>query len=155
MKPCFIKFSYKKRSFLLIEILVAFSIIALISIPLIRNPICFCQTQIRSLEKLECERIAELSFLDIKVKLLKNEISSIPKNVKDAQVQYLPSYFLDSFRNQEIKRTFIVYSKKEKFYNDETFKFVHIKIFLKPANQKDFFTYKYKTIYKIPSKISL
>lgn len=149
---------FKKKSFLLIEILVAISIISMLSVPLIRNPICFCKSQIKSLEKLECERIAELTFLDIKLKLISGERINISKYVKDAISNHLPSYKLDAFKNKEILRSYVVYSKREKQTEaNDIYKFLNITIFLKPKGNKDkdVYKYKYKATYKVPNRVSL
>jgi hypothetical protein len=150
-KP-FIFFIKTKRFFLLIEILIAFTILSLFVASVIRNPIYFCRSQIKSLEKIECERIADLTFLDVKLAFLtkKIPIDDIAKYVNDAPIKSLPSYYSDTFKNKEIKRSYQIYSKKKEKItpNDEKYKLVHVKIALLPIDAKDPYTYKYKIILK-------
>jgi len=138
-----------KKNFLLIEILIAISLITMLTIPLIRNPIFFCRSQIKSIEKIECERIADLTFLDIKLKFYKNQIdiSNIQKYEEKASKSFLKPYFLDSLKNKKIKRSYKMYSKKEKLTpNNEIYKLVHLKIFLQPQDEKKPYVYKYKLV---------
>ncbi len=144
-------FNKTKRNFLLIEIIIAFAIITLFTFPLIRNPIYFCKSQLKSLEKIECERIAELTFLDIKLAFLKKQIDlkSIPRYEKEAQKIPLSSYCLETFKNKEVKRFYKLYSKREKqTLNDQTIKLVNVKIFLQPKGLKYPYLYKYKIVIK-------
>lgn len=133
------------------EIIIAFFLISLFSIPLIRNPIYFCISQIKDLEKLECERIAELTFLDVKLAFLKKQIDlkNMAKYEEDAEIKPLKSFYLDTFKNKEVKRSYKVYYKREKQTpSDENYRFVHIKIFLLPQGLKDPYVYKYKLTIK-------
>jgi len=142
-------FNKNKRYFLLIEILIAFAIISLFTIPLIRNPIYFCKSQIISLEKIECERIAELTFLDLKLALMKKEMNlhNISKYEKEAQKIPLSSCYIETLKNKEVKRFYKIYSKKEKkTINNQVFKLVNVKIYLKPVTLKKQYSYKYKIV---------
>ena len=64
----------KKQPFLLLEILVAIFIVCLCLIPLIQNPIQSYRAEIDLLEEMEKERLADLTFVEIKEMLLKNAI---------------------------------------------------------------------------------
>ena len=64
----------KRRPYLLLELLIAFSIVTLRAIPLVRTPVNVLETEILSLEKMELQRSAELAFGLIEEKLYKNEI---------------------------------------------------------------------------------
>lgn len=157
MKPKKLPFLFNvknKRSFILIEILIALLIITLFTIPLIRNPIYFCKSQIKSLEKLECERIAELTFLDLKIDLLKKEeinINKIPKYEEEAPKIPLKSYPLKLLKKKKIKRFYKLYSKRQKrSLNDDIYKLVHVKIYLQPEGLKEEeYLYKYKMVVKV------
>ena len=140
-----------KKHFLLIEILIALAIISMLAFPLIRNPLYLCKSQLKSLEKIECETIAELTYLEIKLLLMKKKINlkNIPKYEKEAQIKNLSSSKLTSFKNKEVKRSYKLYAKKEKqTKDDQTAKLVYIKIFLQPKDQKISYSYKYKTVVK-------
>jgi len=63
-----------KKPFLLLEVLIALLLVSLCLIPLIRSPVENYRTEIRLLEKMEGERLANLSFAEVKEKLMKGEI---------------------------------------------------------------------------------
>ncbi|NGX52273.1 MAG: hypothetical protein KR126chlam5_00569 [Candidatus Anoxychlamydiales bacterium] len=147
-------FFYKnKRSFLLIEVIIAFALITLLIVPLIRNPIYFFKSQIKSLEKLECERIADLTFLDLKLEIY-NDKSKYTKNLarskKDTPYETLDPYELVTFNKKKIARSYKIYSKnKEKETKDnEKYKLLTIRIFLRPTDQKMEYEYEYKMLCK-------
>lgn len=68
------KLVIKKRNFLLLEILIAVSLIVMCSIPLIRNPICFYKKEIENLENLSYTKLRHEVLFEIKEMLFKNEI---------------------------------------------------------------------------------
>lgn len=63
-----------KRPYLLLELLIAFTIVSGCILPLVSNPLRFFRSEIRSLQRMELERLAEVSFASIKTSLYKNEI---------------------------------------------------------------------------------
>ena len=147
-------FFYKnKRSFLLIEVIIAFALVTLLIVPLIRNPIYFFRSQIKSLEKLECERIADLTFLDLKLEIY-NDQNKFTKNLarskKDTPYETLDTYKLVTFNKKKIARSYKIYSKnKEKETKDnEKYKLLTIRIFLRPTDQKREYEYEYKMLCK-------
>ena len=154
MKSIKRSFFYKnKRSFLLIEILIAIALITLISIPLIKNPIYYYKSQIHSLEKIECERLADLSFLEIKISLYNNNPSweEIGSNLKEAKVRSLDSYtlkFSKDLKKKEILRSYKIYAKEKKTEKNESYKLITVEISLKPINRNISYDYKYQLVAK-------
>jgi hypothetical protein len=65
----------KNKPYLLLELLIAFTLLALCAIPLVRNPLYVLQTEMLTFEKNELERLAELTFASIKAELFQNNIS--------------------------------------------------------------------------------
>ncbi|NGX48706.1 MAG: hypothetical protein K940chlam5_00296 [Candidatus Anoxychlamydiales bacterium] len=147
-------FSYKnKRSFLLIEVIIAFALVTLLIVPLIRNPIYFFRSQIKSLEKLECERIADLTFLDLKLEIYSDQnkfTKNLARSKKATPYEILDPYELVTFNNKKIARSYKIYSKnKEKETKDnEKYKLLTIRIFLRPTDQKRKYEYEYKMLCK-------
>lgn len=149
-------FYNKKRSFLLIEIIIAFALITLLMVPLIRNPIYFFKSRIKSLEKLECERIADLTFLDLKLEIYKNKnkfiknLATIKKNAPYKKLENSNPYKLTAFNNKELEIFYKIYSKnKEKKTTDNAkYKLLNIRIFLKPVDQTKKYEYEYKMLCK-------
>ena len=52
----------EKRSFILIEVLIAFFLIAICAVPLVKYPLQFYRTEMKQLERMELERLAYLEF---------------------------------------------------------------------------------------------
>ncbi len=63
-----------KRPFLLLELLIAFSLVSLFAFPLIFNPLNKLNNELTKLEEMERERYSELLLADIKERLYLNEI---------------------------------------------------------------------------------
>ena len=92
----------RKRSFLLLEVLLAITLVAVFAAPLMRLPIRYYRSQIHSLEEFERRRIADWTFSEVKEILLKETIpwenlpakgASITRPLSDAQIviPHLPS----------------------------------------------------------------
>ena len=64
-----------KKPFLLLEVLIALLLVSLCLIPLIRSPVENYRTEMRQLEEMEGERLADITFAEIKEKLAKHEIA--------------------------------------------------------------------------------
>lgn len=58
----------------MLEILIALALVILCALPLILEPIRLYRTEMKLLEEIEGERLADWTFSEIKEKLLKNEI---------------------------------------------------------------------------------
>lgn len=135
------KWKIKKRNILLLEILLALSIVSLCAIPIVRQPILFFRSQIHSLRNMEYERIADLSFLEIKSQLYRNEIiwDKIPKTKKNSLLQPLPPYILEiaGLASQEIERNYYLWwNVEKKGPNNTLYRLIHISIQIAPPQQK-------------------
>ncbi len=146
---------FKKADFLLVEILIAIAIIGLLCIPLIRNPIYLFRSQLTALEKIECERIANLSFLEIKLMFHNNDIPHNLSTDRDHPtiIQLKPEYIdLMGPSKKEIKRSIrIWYIFDKTTQTGDYYRLINIKIDLKPQEfkkSKKSYTYKYKLITK-------
>lgn len=64
----------RRKTYLLLELLIACSLLALCAVPLIRNPMQNARGERRTLEKIELQRLAEAAFAMIFEKIHKNEI---------------------------------------------------------------------------------
>ncbi len=64
----------KKRPFLLIESLIALSLLALCAVPLVKQPLLFYKDEMNFLTQMEIERLADWTFTEVKELLLKNEL---------------------------------------------------------------------------------
>lgn len=147
-------FDMKKRSFILIEILLAFVLVTICSIPLIRQPLKLYRLEIETLEQIERERLADWTFSEIKEKLFKNEISweKIPqKNEKTAPFR-LPSVSLHipGCPKKTVERQFTLQGKGEKVGpQGEIYRTLKIEILFTPSLlTKKTSSYPYRLIVK-------
>jgi len=67
-------YSFRKKSFLLAEILLTLFLIAVCALPLVKGPIIIFRKELQSIEQIERQRLANLAFFNIKKKLYKKEI---------------------------------------------------------------------------------
>lgn len=101
----------KKRYFILLEVLIALTLLILLSIPLIRNPLAFYKKELVDLKELELKRLERECFLEIKEKLFKNEVPLEilrVKNKREAPIFSLGKKKLSipSFTNEDIDVTY-------------------------------------------------
>lgn len=99
-----------KKTFLLIEVLVAIALVTLCLVPLIQRPLQSYRTEKALLFEMEGERLAEWTFSEVKEKFLKNEIpwSRIPRPGMVSQPISLPkaTISLPGQKDMIVERTF-------------------------------------------------
>lgn len=125
----------KKRTFLLLEILIAFVLVAICLIPLVKQPLKLYKEEIAYLERMEQERLADWTFTEVKEMLLKNEIpwEKIPAKGGISKPFSLPpaTLQLPGCPTKTIQRTFILQGKGEKIgLQDQTYRQLTIHILL-------------------------
>jgi arsenate reductase-like glutaredoxin family protein len=125
----------KKRNFLLLEVLIAFSLITICAIPLIKQPLKFYREEIAKLEQIEKERIADWTFTEIKEILLKNEIpwKKLPDKGETTSPFHLPPSQIQIFGKtpKMIKRSFVLTGRGEKQgLNSEVYRQLGVYVFL-------------------------
>ena len=112
----------RKRSFILLEVLIAVSLISLCAVPLVVRPLQIYRAEMNLLWEIEGERLADWSFSEIKEKLLKNEIPW--KKLPDKEEKELSFSLPDAIvsipggKQRKIKREFILTCRRD----DEGFK---------------------------------
>ena len=119
------KHSFKKRPFILLEILIAVALVTLCAIPLIRNPVYFYKKEMKNLEELALLRLENEAVLEIKQKLFKNEIPWDEFSIRDKQETIartlLPKTFIvKGFKQEEMTVFYRVWTRKEKPCENET-----------------------------------
>lgn len=133
----------KKRSFLLIEILIAFSLVAICIVPLVKQPLKLYQEEISRLEQIEKERLADWTFTEVKEMLLKNEIpwDSIPaKGEESASFPLSPAQIsIPGCTPKTLHRSFILTGRGEKVgQGNATYRQLGVYIFL----EKEKYTFR-------------
>ena len=122
---------------MLLEILIALILVMVCAVPLIVEPIYLYRSELKLLEEVEGERLADWTFLEIKEKLLKNEIpwKALPSH-KGRSI----SYSLDAApiqipgRSKKIiKRRFTLKCQREKEGpKGEIYRIFDVKIYFDP-----------------------
>lgn len=125
----------KKRTFLLLEILIAFVLVAVCAIPLVKQPLKLYKNEMAYLQKMEQERLADWTFTEIKEILLKNEIpwEKIPAKGVETSPFPLPSVTIEipGCTSKVIERSFTLRGRGEKVgLHDEVYRQIGVCIFL-------------------------
>jgi hypothetical protein len=139
----------KKRSFILLEILIALVLVALCAIPLIVKPIRTYRFEMKALEEMEGERLADWTFSEIKEEMLKNKIpweklpsyheTSGPFSLDPGSIQ------VPGRKAKKIERSFTLFGKGEKEgIEGQTYRMIYVKIEFDPALSKKKKTYTYR-----------
>lgn len=127
----------RKRPFVLLEVLIALTLLMLCAIPLIVKPIRVYRSEMRVLEEGEGERLADWTFSEIKEMLAKN---AIPWEKLPALKQTTEPFILSPLPIQvpgrvpkQIQRSFTLYGKGEKQgLHEEIYKMLYVKIRFEP-----------------------
>jgi hypothetical protein len=131
----------KKYHFLLLEVMIAFTLVFCFTFPLIRKPYDLFNFERKKLLKIEKERIAVLSFTEILEKLYKKEFSSKDLNVKTitkAKIFILTPF--NSIIGKSINRKYkLIRKTKKNTPNNNVCKKMKILLFLEDKNDKDIF----------------
>ena len=131
----------KKTPFLLLEVLISFTLLSLCSMLLIRGPIIFFQEELKTLAKLEYERIADLTFCSIKSELLSNTILWEEHIMQEAKKMPPVDIKISPQQALHIKRRFKIEINKES--KDGLQRLLKITVYIKRTNEKKFISYKY------------
>lgn len=152
----------RKPSYVLLEIMIAIALVSLCALPLALSPLQTLKKEIELLEKLECERIAEVSFAEIKEELLRNEIpwKELSTSKKEKNINPLRPYTfsLRGIGYREIKRQYKIFCPNEK-EGAKGKMYRHLLISLElfyPSNKKNPLYYDYHLFaQKIPDETAL
>lgn len=111
------RYPMKKKPFLLLEVLIALSLVLICAIPLVKQPLKLFRDEMVHLQKMELERLADWTFTEIKEILLKNEIpwKKIPLKYGESGPFDLPSttIAIPGCSPKEIERTFTLVGRGE------------------------------------------
>lgn len=132
-----------KKTFLLLEVLIAIFIVSMCLVPLIQNPIQSFRAELRLLEEMEGERLADWTFSEIKEKLLKNEIpwEKLPAQGIKTSPFTLPcaSIFISNGKSKKIERSFTLECGKrgeKEGFGGETYRIIKANVSFKPPLSK-------------------
>lgn len=131
----------KRRTFLLLEVLIALFLVTLCIIPLVREPLRMLKKEMAKIEEMEKERLADYVYSQLREKFLKNEIpwSQIPKKKEIKGPLSLPSLTLKmaGFKPKKIPCSYSLYGKGEKQgRQQEEYRLIYVTIYLDKAAYK-------------------
>lgn len=124
-----------KKPFLLVEVLIAFTLVTLCVVPLIHFPLKMLKKENEQLELMEEERLADLVFSEIKELFLKGDIPDgklplLNQTTGPFSLQDL-SYELPGCKEKKIPCHYTLYGKgKKEGPGGEDFRMIYVKIFL-------------------------
>jgi len=133
---------FSKRPFLLLEVLISILIVSLCLIPFIHGPISTYRDEMKLLEEMERERLAEYSFIEVKEKLLSREIpwEKIPGKGETSFVFHLTPKFLEipETKRKKIERSFTLRCTGEKEgEKGEVYKMLKVDLLFSPPLKKE------------------
>lgn len=121
------------------EILIAILLVSICLIPLVQSPILSYRAEMRLLEEMEGERLAEITFSEVKDKLLNTQIpwEKLPGLDSKTPVFSLPSLSIEipGAKQKKIERSFVLRCNKkgEKTSpNGEIYRMLHVDISFTP-----------------------
>ena len=129
----------KKRPFILIEILIACAILGTSAVFLMSKSVMFYRAEMASFAKIEKQRLADLAFAEVKVLLLRNEITwkKLPAPTEIKKYRLSPVEIL----SKPTERRVLFKCRKEKTgLRGEVYRLLEIEIQLEKEK------YVYKTI---------
>lgn len=125
-----------RRSFLLLEVLIAFLILTVCLIPLIKTPLLFYRSEVEQLEKIERENLADWTFSEIKEGLYLGRIPwrELPGKEMGVVDFFLPEAKIKLLDSEKvIGRTFSLKCMKEKVDVESLYRIYQVKIHFTPA----------------------
>ncbi len=133
----------KKKPFLLLEVLIAFLLVVICIVPLVRQPLMLYRAEMEHLEVMELERLADWTFTEVKEMLLKNEVpwEKIPR--KDARTSEFPLtdviLQIPGCPPKTIHRGFYLQGKAEKIGNQNQ---IYRQIWIQVSLNKHIYTFR-------------
>lgn len=125
----------KKRPFLLLEVLIAISLLIVFAPLLMRLPIHHYKQQVQHFEEIEKQRISDWTYSEIKEMLLKRSISwkMLPEKGKDPKKFPLSSVSLrlPGLKSKTLNRSFVLKCRSEKEgKEEEIFRLYELRIYV-------------------------
>ena len=118
------------RSFLLLEMMIAIFLVTVSISPFLKSTFTYFRSELKQLELIEAQRIAELSFFEIKQKLYQNEIAwdDIPKLQTESSIFSLDPFptEIPGFDPKDIQRNYIIWGPPKEGTANKHYKKVHI-----------------------------
>jgi hypothetical protein len=130
----------QKSPFLLLELLVALTLVSIVSIPLIQRPVAAYLKEIAALESIELRRLSDLAFFEVRELLANHTIPlyALPQRKELSSLYPLNTTSISRppHRTQEVQRGFRLYCLREKKGLDgKTYRFFEIQIELQTPNK--------------------
>ncbi len=122
----------QKKPAVLLEILIALTLIILVLVPLIQQPTQFHRAEKERIQRIEANRIAAWTYTEIREKFLKGEFrwEQIPALSKKSKIYQLPSVplLIPPVADKSVRRKFTLKTIREKEHEGKTSRLVAIEV---------------------------
>ncbi len=144
----------KKQTFLLLELLIALSLFSLCVIPLVELPFTALSSEIKNCQRMQLQRLADLTFVEIEAQLFQNQISwdnlSCKRHEKTELVKDIQPVQLKGIGKRNFERTYSIWtSRRKEGKNQEQHRLLTIELAYKSLNDPHFFLTKKSSTDKI------
>ena len=119
----------------------------------VSNPIFFFRSQLKSLAKIDCERIADNTFFEIKLLFFSDEIKI--DSIRNTDIKNSEYFFLEDEKVilsksivKPIKRSYKLSYKEKTTTKEETFRLITVLVFLSENYQKKPYMYEFNFLSK-------
>lgn len=142
-----IKHAKKKQNFLLLELLIALSLFCLCVLPLAQMPFNALSTEIKSCQRMQLQRLADVSFAEIEAQLFQNTIPwkelTCTRDDKARLIEDILTVDLKGVGKREFERTCSIWtSRRKEGKNKEQYRLVTIQLEFKSLHDSHFFLKK-------------
>ncbi|MBS0652291.1 MAG: hypothetical protein JSR39_02050 [Verrucomicrobia bacterium] len=139
--------SKKKQTFLLLELLIALSLFTLCVLPLIQIPFNALSSEIKSCQRMQLQRLADLTFAEIEAQLFQNQISwddlSCKRREKTQVVKDVQAVQLKGIGKRDFERTCSIWtSRLKQGKNQDQHRLLTIELEYRSLNDPHFFLTK-------------
>ena len=137
----------RKKAFVLLELLIAMSLLSLCALPLLQMPFQGITSEIKSCQRIHLKGLSDLTFADIESQLHQNAIPwdelDVGRNEKTELFNDLQTLSLEGVGERKFKRKCHIWSSRRKAgKNREQFRLVTIELEYKALKEPHFFIRK-------------
>jgi hypothetical protein len=122
----------QKKPAVLLEILIALTLMILVLVPLIQKPMQFHKAEKERIQRIEASRIAAWTYSEIREKFMKGEFrwEEIPALTRESKIYELPSVplLLPPVADKSVRRSFRLQTIREKEHEGKISRLIAIEI---------------------------
>ena len=136
--------SKKKQSFLLLELLIAISLLSLCVLPLVQLPFNALNAEIKNYQRMQLKRLADLGFAQIEAQLFQNAIAwedlSTTRDKKTLLAKEIQTVHLKRIGDKKFEKNSLIWtSRRKERKNQGNYRLVTIEQTFKSLSDRHFF----------------